>query len=147
MGNYIPNDDKIPQWTKKCPLNKTYVLKYQIPKNYTKLFRFKDFKNKPKLGFLVCKYTIWQPWPKIHEIGAPAGLIEILGGPSLDPADLLENGSSRKTGPAAGFSKLLHPGMQFRTQKWYLVYMYCTQSCFLPGNKNSSHGIKLLTGE
>jgi hypothetical protein len=29
---------------------------------YTNIFHFKAFQNWPKLGFLVCKYTIWQPW-------------------------------------------------------------------------------------
>jgi hypothetical protein len=29
---------------------------------YTKIFRSKTFQNLPKLGFLVWKQTIWQPW-------------------------------------------------------------------------------------
>jgi hypothetical protein len=29
---------------------------------FTKFFRSVALKNLPKMWFLVCKYTIWQPW-------------------------------------------------------------------------------------
>jgi hypothetical protein len=29
---------------------------------YTKIFHSKTLQNLPKLGFLVLKQTIWQPW-------------------------------------------------------------------------------------
>jgi hypothetical protein len=29
---------------------------------FTQIFHCKTFQNLPKLGFLVRKYTIWQPW-------------------------------------------------------------------------------------
>jgi hypothetical protein len=51
MGNYIPIAHNIPS-----------DQKYQMAKKYTKVFHFKAFKNKPNLGILVCRYTIWQPW-------------------------------------------------------------------------------------
>jgi hypothetical protein len=51
MGNYIPNAHNIPS-----------DQKYQMAKKYKKVFHFKAFKNKPNLGILVCRYTIWQPW-------------------------------------------------------------------------------------
>jgi hypothetical protein len=43
---YIPNDEKILQMTIK----------------YTSIFHSKALQNLPKLGFLVWKQTIWQPW-------------------------------------------------------------------------------------
>jgi hypothetical protein len=30
---------------------------------FTNIFRFKAHEYLPELGFLVLKYTIWQPWP------------------------------------------------------------------------------------
>jgi hypothetical protein len=41
----IPNDHKVNQMAIK----------------YTNIFHFNKFQNLPKLGFLVRKYTIWQP--------------------------------------------------------------------------------------
>jgi hypothetical protein len=29
---------------------------------YTNIFHYKTLPNLPKMGFLVWKYTIWQPW-------------------------------------------------------------------------------------
>jgi hypothetical protein len=34
---------------------------YQMDIKYTKIFLCKILQNLPKFGFLVCKYTIWQP--------------------------------------------------------------------------------------
>jgi hypothetical protein len=35
---------------------------FQMDIEYTNLFHSKVLQNLPKLGFLVWKYTIWQPW-------------------------------------------------------------------------------------
>jgi hypothetical protein len=35
---------------------------YQMGTKYTKFFHSKAFQNGSKLGFLVWKYPIWQPW-------------------------------------------------------------------------------------
>jgi hypothetical protein len=43
---HIPNDRKI----------------YQMTITYTSIFHSKALQNLPKLGFLVWKQTIWQPW-------------------------------------------------------------------------------------
>jgi hypothetical protein len=42
----LPNNTKIDQMAIKC----------------TNIFHRKTFQKLPKLGFLVLKYTIWQPW-------------------------------------------------------------------------------------
>jgi hypothetical protein len=34
---------------------------------HTKIFHYKALKNLPKLVFLVCKYTIWQPCIKVQK--------------------------------------------------------------------------------
>jgi hypothetical protein len=47
----IPNGHNIYQMA----LNRTHFIKY------TNIFHCKTLKNLPKLGFLVWKYTIWQP--------------------------------------------------------------------------------------
>jgi hypothetical protein len=35
---------------------------FQIVKKYNNIFHSKALQNLPKLGFLVRKQTIWQPW-------------------------------------------------------------------------------------
>jgi hypothetical protein len=35
---------------------------YQMAIEYTKLYHSKALQNLPKLGLLVSKYTLWQPW-------------------------------------------------------------------------------------
>jgi hypothetical protein len=54
MEKYIPNDYKLYQMALKMP-NGYKINKCRI------LVNSKDFKNRPILGLLVCKYTIWQP--------------------------------------------------------------------------------------
>jgi hypothetical protein len=34
----------------------------QMVRKYTKIFHCNTLQNLPKLGFLVWKQTIWQPW-------------------------------------------------------------------------------------
>jgi hypothetical protein len=46
----IPNGCEILQGT----IKDTYI--------HTNIFHFEAVQVVPKLGFLVCKYTIWQPW-------------------------------------------------------------------------------------
>jgi hypothetical protein len=38
-----------------------------MAKKHNKIFHSKAFQNISKLGFLVCKYAIWQPWLVIQE--------------------------------------------------------------------------------
>jgi hypothetical protein len=35
---------------------------------HTNIFLFKALQNLPKLGFLVLKHAIWQPWNYVREI-------------------------------------------------------------------------------
>jgi hypothetical protein len=51
MTTNIPNDHK---YTKSPQI-------YQITTTHTQIFHSKAFKNILKMGFLVLKYTIWQP--------------------------------------------------------------------------------------
>jgi hypothetical protein len=67
-----------------------FAIKYtQFTQNYPKVMKYikscrsKAFKNTPKLAFLVCKYTIWQPWcqsgslPLFHKKRAKDVFLEI----------------------------------------------------------------------
>jgi hypothetical protein len=65
----IPKRGKIYQMITKCT-----KLPQKIPngrkidqtaKKYTNIFNCKTLHNLPKLGFLVWKYTIWQPWQEV----------------------------------------------------------------------------------
>jgi hypothetical protein len=44
----------------KLPQNGRKI--YQLAIKYTNIFHCKIFQNLPEFGFLVSKYTIWQPW-------------------------------------------------------------------------------------
>jgi hypothetical protein len=66
-GHTIPKRDK--KYT-KLPQNYPMTIKipngnniFQVAIEYTKLFDSKALQILPKLGFLVWKYTIWQPCP------------------------------------------------------------------------------------
>jgi hypothetical protein len=63
--NNIPECEKIYQLTIKLlnghKLYKMAVNILQMDITYTNIFDFKALQNLPKLGFLVWKYTIWQP--------------------------------------------------------------------------------------
>jgi hypothetical protein len=65
----IPKRGKIYQITTKYtkwPQNITNGSKMdQMVIKYTKIFRSKTLQNLPKLGFLVGKQTIWQPWAEV----------------------------------------------------------------------------------
>jgi hypothetical protein len=41
----------------------------QIATKYTNTLHCKTIKNLPKLGFLVWKYAIWQPWSQSYGSG------------------------------------------------------------------------------
>jgi hypothetical protein len=58
LGTIYQNWGKLYQITSKLP-NDHYHCKMVI--EYTNLFHFQPLQNLPKLGFLVLKYTIWQP--------------------------------------------------------------------------------------
>jgi hypothetical protein len=46
---------------------------------YINIYQSEALENYPKVGFLVCKRTIWQPWANVmHE---KCGNPESLGGP------------------------------------------------------------------
>jgi hypothetical protein len=55
----VPKWGKIYQMTSELP-NPHKI--YQITRMYNNIFHSKVLQNKPKLGFLVSKETIWQPW-------------------------------------------------------------------------------------
>jgi hypothetical protein len=57
---YTKLPQNIPNGHKIFPMAVKYVDQMVI--KYTKIFRSKTFQNLPKLGFLVWKQTIWQPW-------------------------------------------------------------------------------------
>jgi hypothetical protein len=52
IATKLPNDHKI------CQI---VVIYSKWPIDYTNLYHYKALKNLLKLGFLVSKYTIWQP--------------------------------------------------------------------------------------
>jgi hypothetical protein len=62
----IPKTWKINQIVTKLPnFRKIYqmaVIYSKLHRKYAKIFRSKSLQILPKLGYLVRKYTIWQPW-------------------------------------------------------------------------------------
>jgi hypothetical protein len=67
----ISNCHKITKWPYNVP-NGLNIFK--MAKECTKLFHSKALQNLPKLGFLVWKQTIWQPWfqPILHPPSQPS---------------------------------------------------------------------------
>jgi hypothetical protein len=55
-GKNMPINHKIYQVATKCRKIDQLAVKY------TDIFHCKSLKNSTKLGFLVWKYSIWQPW-------------------------------------------------------------------------------------
>jgi hypothetical protein len=60
----VPNEHKLYEMVIKYPEI------FQMSINYTDIFQSKAHQNLPKLGFLVLKQTIWQPW-LVQRFGAP----------------------------------------------------------------------------
>jgi hypothetical protein len=54
---------KLPNGHSIYQMSAIYILPMGI--KYTNIVHSKTLPNLPKLGFLACKYTIWQPWGKL----------------------------------------------------------------------------------
>jgi hypothetical protein len=55
--------EKYSKWPNNIPNDHTI---FQMTIQYTSIFHSKALQNLPKLGFLVWKQTIWQPWISPH---------------------------------------------------------------------------------
>jgi hypothetical protein len=55
----IPNNHNIAKWPKDIPNDRKI---FSMAIKYTSIFQSKVLQNLPKMGFLVWKQTIWQPW-------------------------------------------------------------------------------------
>jgi hypothetical protein len=69
-GKNIPTDHNITKWPQNVSNGlKIFQMTIKYSTNdykYTNVFHHKAHQNLPKFGFLVWKYTIWQPWDSME---------------------------------------------------------------------------------